>query len=248
MLPYPADRAVNLHRYPDGVGSKGFWQRRCRPTPSEWLQRWRNPDDTQAPSSPTRLPPSLSWPTSALSNCIPGRRRSPHPISQPGRCSTSILDETTTSPTSCSSPDSTAPRCTTSVWQDVPRSPASAASRSGYPSPGLHVRRYPPVGRDDLTGGRCDRPCVGQRGMGDPTSPGPHPAGLHGERDQQDPRRPIQHSIRRRRTSLGADHLDEPDDDRLRPDRWTITDVRQRVATVGDPLAALIGMQQRLPL
>jgi hypothetical protein len=64
MLPYPADRAVNLHRYPDGVGSKGFWQRRCRPTPPEWLQRWRNPDETQATSSPTRLPPSLSWPTS----------------------------------------------------------------------------------------------------------------------------------------------------------------------------------------
>ena len=27
MLPYLADRAVNMHRYPDGVGSKGFWHK-----------------------------------------------------------------------------------------------------------------------------------------------------------------------------------------------------------------------------
>jgi len=40
---------------------------------------------------------------------------------------------------------------------------------------------------------------------------------------------------------------DELDDDRLRPDRWTITDVHQRLRTVDDPLAALIGMPQQLP-
>jgi bifunctional non-homologous end joining protein LigD len=40
---------------------------------------------------------------------------------------------------------------------------------------------------------------------------------------------------------------DELNDDRLRPDRWTITDVHQRLRTIGDPLAALIGMPQQLP-
>jgi bifunctional non-homologous end joining protein LigD len=40
---------------------------------------------------------------------------------------------------------------------------------------------------------------------------------------------------------------DELDDADLRPDGWTLTTVGERLATVGDPLAPLIGMQQRLP-
>jgi bifunctional non-homologous end joining protein LigD len=40
---------------------------------------------------------------------------------------------------------------------------------------------------------------------------------------------------------------DELDDDRLRPDRWTIRNVGDRVRRAGDPLAPLIGIQQRLP-
>ena len=40
---------------------------------------------------------------------------------------------------------------------------------------------------------------------------------------------------------------DELDDDDLRPDRWTIRDVHERLRQVGDPLAPLIGVQQRLP-
>ena len=40
------------------------------------------------------------------------------------------------------------------------------------------------------------------------------------------------------------DELDDPD---LRPDRWTIHDVGERLARRGDPLAPLIGLQQHLP-
>jgi len=40
---------------------------------------------------------------------------------------------------------------------------------------------------------------------------------------------------------------DELDDAELRPDRWTIRTVAERLATAGDPLAPLIGVQQRLP-
>ena len=76
---------------------------------------------------------------------------------------------------------------------------------------------------------------------------GPDPPRLHAERDQQDARRPVQ-----RAPGAGApvsvpitwDELDDPD---LRPDRWTIADIGERLATSGDPLAPLIGLQQRLP-
>ncbi len=40
---------------------------------------------------------------------------------------------------------------------------------------------------------------------------------------------------------------DELDDGRLKPDRWTPSNVLDRLADVGDPLRDLIGLQQRLP-
>ena len=41
---------------------------------------------------------------------------------------------------------------------------------------------------------------------------------------------------------------DELDDPELRPDRWTIRDVGERLATKGDPFASMIGVTQPLPL
>ena len=40
------------------------------------------------------------------------------------------------------------------------------------------------------------------------------------------------------------DELDDPD---LRPDRWNLRNVGARLADAGDPLAPLVGLQQRLP-
>src|SRR5207249_9307048 len=40
---------------------------------------------------------------------------------------------------------------------------------------------------------------------------------------------------------------DELDDPELRPDRWTIRTVLDRLEKVGDPLRPLIGLQQSLP-
>jgi bifunctional non-homologous end joining protein LigD len=40
------------------------------------------------------------------------------------------------------------------------------------------------------------------------------------------------------------DELDDPD---LAPDRWTIRSIGERLMLAGDPMAPMIGMQQRLP-
>ena len=40
---------------------------------------------------------------------------------------------------------------------------------------------------------------------------------------------------------------EELDDRRLKPDKWTIVDVADRIDAAGDPLRELIGLQQRLP-
>ncbi|MFC7272874.1 DNA polymerase ligase N-terminal domain-containing protein [Paractinoplanes rhizophilus] len=44
LVPYLARRALNMHRYPDGAGSKGFWQKELPEHAPDWLARWDNPD------------------------------------------------------------------------------------------------------------------------------------------------------------------------------------------------------------
>ncbi|MCO8127880.1 ATP-dependent DNA ligase [Acidimicrobiia bacterium EGI L10123] len=42
MLPYLHDRPVNMHRYPNGAGAKGFWQKAVPAGAPDWLTQWRN--------------------------------------------------------------------------------------------------------------------------------------------------------------------------------------------------------------
>ena len=44
VLPYLTRRAINLHRYPSGADSKGFWQKELPKHAPEWLPRWDNPE------------------------------------------------------------------------------------------------------------------------------------------------------------------------------------------------------------
>jgi len=44
LLPYVRRRAINLHRYPDGAGTKGFWHKEVPEHAPQWLPRWDNPD------------------------------------------------------------------------------------------------------------------------------------------------------------------------------------------------------------
>lgn len=44
VLPYLEGRALNLHRYPDGAGGKGFWHKQVPTHAPSWLGRWDNPE------------------------------------------------------------------------------------------------------------------------------------------------------------------------------------------------------------
>jgi bifunctional non-homologous end joining protein LigD len=41
ILPHLADRPLNLHRFPNGVGGPGFWQKDLPSSVPEWLSRWK---------------------------------------------------------------------------------------------------------------------------------------------------------------------------------------------------------------
>jgi bifunctional non-homologous end joining protein LigD len=44
VVPYLTRRALNMHRYPNGVGTKGFWHKELPSHAPSWLTRWDNPD------------------------------------------------------------------------------------------------------------------------------------------------------------------------------------------------------------
>jgi bifunctional non-homologous end joining protein LigD len=44
MLPHLAGRALNLARYPDGIGGGSFWQKGVARGTPDWVTRWREPD------------------------------------------------------------------------------------------------------------------------------------------------------------------------------------------------------------
>jgi bifunctional non-homologous end joining protein LigD len=41
ILPHLAQRPLNLHRFPNGVGGPGFWQKDLPSTAPDWLRRWK---------------------------------------------------------------------------------------------------------------------------------------------------------------------------------------------------------------
>ncbi len=44
LLPYLTRRALNLHRFPNGAQTKGFWHKQLPDHAPQWLPRWENPD------------------------------------------------------------------------------------------------------------------------------------------------------------------------------------------------------------
>ena len=90
MLPHLADRPLNLHRFPNGVGGPGFWQKDTPDTAPAWIRRWngargrrargehpprrRRGRDARAGSATRRRSRSTPGPASVDR---PDRRRSP---------------------------------------------------------------------------------------------------------------------------------------------------------------------------
>jgi bifunctional non-homologous end joining protein LigD len=44
LAPYLRGRALNMHRYPQGAGTKGFWHKQLPDWAPDWVPRWDNPE------------------------------------------------------------------------------------------------------------------------------------------------------------------------------------------------------------
>ena len=63
-LPYLAGRALNMHRFPHGADSKGFWHKELPAHAAGWLPRWENPEADQGDSRTYLVvnePAALVW-------------------------------------------------------------------------------------------------------------------------------------------------------------------------------------------
>ena len=252
LLPYLHDRAVNLHRYPDGVGKAGFWHKEVPSHAPEWLGRWHNdeadPDETQwyvVPdslaslawlanfgavelnpwTSPVRSPHEPSW---ALIDIDPGPRTSWDELLVLARLYRAALQHLQVQ----AQPKVTGKRGI-QVWVpiaagcsfDETRRWVEQLSRAvGATVPELVSWTWTKADRGGLARLDYTQNAVNKTLVA-PFSPRPATGA------------PVS-------VPITWEELDDPD---LRPDGWTIRTVGERLTVVGDPLRPLVGVQQQLP-
>jgi len=252
MLPYLYDRPINLHRYPDGVARPGFWHKEVPTHAPDWLPRWRNPDAGAGETTnyavvdsvaalvwmanfgalelhawTSRLP-DVQQPTWALIDVDPGSTSTFDDVLVLARLYRTALEHLGVT----GMPKVTGQRGV-QIWVpiapgytfDATRAWVETVSRAiGHTVPELvswewHKDRRQGLARLDYTQNAINKTLVA------PFSTRPAPGA------------PVS-------VPIGWEELDDP---ALRPDRWTLRTVGERLASAGDPLAPLIGRHQRLP-
>jgi bifunctional non-homologous end joining protein LigD len=252
MLPYLADRPLNMHRYPDGVDKPGFWHKEVPIHAPQWLTRWHNDEADPGESAwyfVADRPAALAWlanygavelhpwtsrqpdvhkPTWALIDIDPGPRTSFDEVLVLARLYRTALEHLDV----VGRPKVTGRRGV-QIWVPIEVGPSfddtrrwvEALSRAvGATVPDLvswkwHTSERDGLARLDYTQNAINRTLVAPYSV---------------------------------RAAAGApvsvplewDELDDPD---LRPDRWNLTTVRERLAAKGDPFQTLLSIEQTLP-
>jgi bifunctional non-homologous end joining protein LigD len=252
ILPYLANRPVNLRRHPDGVTRKGFWQKAVPPHAPDWWRRWRNdaadPGETEWYSL-VEEPAALAW----LANAGVVEL---HPWT-----STAAAPNEPTWAQFDLDPGETTSFDDLLVLARLHRSALEHLGVQGCPkvSGRRGIQILVPVGRG--YGFEDTRRWVEQvsRAVG-ATVPELVSWEWHkGERGGLARLDYTQNAINRTlvsafspRAAAGAPvsvpvGWEELDDSAVRPDGWSISTVTERVRTHGDPLRPLVGLSQRLP-
>lgn len=252
ILPYVADRPINLHRFPDGVRGKSFWQRAAPAGAPAWIPRWRNADaDPGETEWYLRLdsPQALAWaanhgaielhpwtssaehpqrPSWALVDIDPGSDASFDDVLTLARLHRTALDHL-----GLQAAAKVTGQRGIQIWIPVGGRPTFERTREwveqlsravGATVPDLVSWKWEVAARRGLTRLDYTQNAINKTLVA-PFSVRPAPGA------------PVS-------VPITWAELDDPD---LRPDRWAIADVADRLRTQGDPLAPLIGLDQRLP-
>ncbi|MBN6041323.1 non-homologous end-joining DNA ligase [Amycolatopsis sp. 195334CR] len=252
MLPYLAGRPLNTHRFPNGVEKPGFWHKEVPGHAPKWLKRWHHEQaeagDVEYYLVPDSLPamawlanygaielhawtsriPDVEHPTWALFDIDPGPETSFDDLLVLAR-----LHRTALSHLGLEGRAKITGQRGIQVWVPVEPRYTFAETRAWTETVSKTIGRTVPdlvswkwtkdkrkgLARLDYTQNVINKTLVA------PYSIRPKPGA------------PVS-------VPIEWDELDDPD---LTPDRWTVRTLFDRLKDVGDPFAALLGVEQRLP-
>ena len=252
MLRYLTNRPLNQHRFPNGAGRPGFWHKALPKYAPDWITRWHNPEADPGETewyAVADSPPTLAWlanygalelhpwtstvedvhrPTWAFIDIDPGPENTFDDVLVLARLYRTALDHLNV----VGGPKVTGQRgiqiwipVATDYSFDDTRAWVETISRAiGATVPELVSWAWKKTDRRglarlDFTQNAINRTLVA------PFSARPAPGA------------PVS-------VPITWEELDDPE---LRPDRWTIRTVLDRLDAAGDPLADLVGRQQTLP-
>jgi bifunctional non-homologous end joining protein LigD len=252
MLPYLTNRALNTHRFPGGIGRPGFWHKEVPDHAPAWLRRWHHedaaPDEVQQYLVPAGVA-DLAWlanfgalelhawtsrisdvrhPTWALFDIDPGPATSFDEVLVLARLHRTALEHLGL----VGRPKVTGQRGI-QVWVPIEPRYTYAETRAWVETVSKTIGRTVP----DLVSWAWHKDRRGGRARLDYTQNVLNKTLVAPYSVRPQPGAPVS-------VPLEWEELDDPD---LRPDRWTIRTVTDRIESAGDPFSALLGVAQRLP-
>jgi len=252
VLPYLRGRALNMHRYPSGAAAKGFWHKQLPDHAPEWIARWDNPE-ADAGETTTYLvvdePAALIWaanfgalewhawtsrtdaphrPTYALIDIDPGPATTWDHVLALARLHRTALEHLQVR----AQPKVTGRRGV-QIWVPIARGPTFDETRAWVEQLSHAVGTVVP----DIVSWKWDVHERGGRARLDYTQNAINKTLVAPYSPRPAAGAPVSTPI----------SWDELDDESLRPDRWDIDNIAERLREHGDPLAPLVGQQQRLP-
>jgi len=252
VLPYLRGRPLNLHRYPDGADHQGFWHKQRPAHAPEWLGAWHNAEADKGETTTYVVadePAALVWvanfgalewhpwtslaaaphePTYALVDLDPGEQTTWEDLLVLARLHRTALEHL-----SVTARPKVTGRRGIQIWVPITSGYSFDETRAWIETLSRTVGKVVPdlvswkwevtarggLARLDYTQNAINKTLVA------PYSPRPA-AGA-----------PVS-------VPLTWDELDDPG---LRPDRWTVRTVLDRLAVRGDPFRVLLGSAQDLP-
>ena len=252
MVPYLVDRPLNLNRFPDGVARKGFWQKEAPKYAPDWIPQWRNEEADEGESECYLVAdsaPALAWLANhgavelhAWTSRIPDVRRPTYALVDldPGDDTTwddlltlAHLHRTALEHLGVRGFPKISGRRGIQVWIPIAPGPSFSETRSWVEQLSRTVGRVVP----DLVSWTWEKHARGGLARLDYTQNAINKTLVAPYSVRAAPGAPVS-------VPIEWDELDDPD---LRPDRWTIASVRERLATVGDPMAPMLRLRQELP-
>lgn len=248
VLPYLAGRALNLHRFPNGSDSKGFWHKALPSHAPEWLPRWREPEsgteylvaDEAAALVWAANHGGLEWhpwtskvdrpgaPTYALVDLDPGPGTAWEDLLVLAR-----LHRTAFEHLGVAAYAKVTGRRGIQIWVPVERGPGFAETRAWVEGLSRSIGAVVP----DLVSWAWEKAERGGRARLDFTQNAVNKTLVAPYSPRPAPGAPVS-------APIAWDELDDP---ALRPDAFTIRSIRARLSTHGDLFAGVLHTKQSLP-